>query len=60
LKKKEHIAISYHLSREAPAAANIRIAKEPTETDLADGLTKDMPGLRPKFIFGHLLTLVIR
>jgi hypothetical protein len=56
LKKKKYIAISYHRAREAPAAGNIRIAKEPTETDLADGLTKHMPGLQPKFIFGHLLT----
>jgi hypothetical protein len=56
LKKKKHIAISYHRAREAPAAGNIRIAKEPTETDLADGLTKDMLEIQPKFIFDHLLT----
>jgi hypothetical protein len=38
--KKRHNAIAYHHCREAQAAATIRIAFEPGETNLADLFTK--------------------
>ena len=43
---KKHNSIAYHRVREAVAAGTIRIAKEPTETNLADMLTKSLPGPR--------------
>ena len=42
--KKEHNAIAYHRVHEAVAAGIICITKEPTETNLADMLTKPLPG----------------
>jgi hypothetical protein len=39
---KKHNAIAYHRVREAVAAKVIRVAKEPTETNLADPLTKQL------------------
>ena len=44
--KKEHNAIAYHSVREAVAAGIIHITKMPTETNLADMLTKPLP--RPR------------
>ena len=44
--KKEHNAIAYHSVREAVAAGIIHITKVPTETNLADMLTKPLPGPR--------------
>lgn len=38
--KKKHHSIAYHRNREAVAAGTIRIAKEDTETNLADVFTK--------------------
>jgi hypothetical protein len=38
--KKKHNAIAYHHICEAVAAGTIRIAKEPSETNIADMLTK--------------------
>ena len=38
--KKKHLSIAYHRCREAVAAGTIRIAKEGTETNLADLFTK--------------------
>ncbi len=43
LKKKQN-AIAYHQVREAQAAGIVRIAKEDRETNLADVLTKCLPG----------------
>ena len=40
---KKHNAICYHQVREACAADTIRIAKEDTETNLADLFTKPLP-----------------
>ena len=40
--KKKHVTICYHRVREACAAGVIRIAKESTETNLADLLTKNL------------------
>jgi hypothetical protein len=48
--KKKHNAISYHKVRESIAAGSIRVAKEPTESNLADILTKPLAGPRFKKI----------
>jgi hypothetical protein len=42
--KKKHNAIAYHRVREAQAADNIQVAWEPTNLNLADLLTKVLPG----------------
>jgi hypothetical protein len=42
--KKEHNAIAYHWVCKAVAAGIICIAKVPTETNVADMLTKPLPG----------------
>jgi len=44
--KKKHNLIAYHQVREAVAARTIQIAKEPSETNMADMLTKCLPGPR--------------
>jgi hypothetical protein len=44
--KKKNNAIAYHRVREAQAAGIVRIAKEDGETNLADVLTKCLPGPR--------------
>jgi hypothetical protein len=46
--KKKHNAIAYPRVREAAAAGTICIAKEDTKTNIADLLTKSLPGLRLK------------
>ena len=40
---KKHNSINYHVIREAAAAGILRVAKEDTNTNLADALTKLMP-----------------
>lgn len=52
---KKHNSIAYHRVREAVAAGTIRIAKEPTETNLADMLTKSLPGPRLKNLCKEIL-----
>ena len=42
--KKKHAAVNYHRVREAIAAGVIRVAKEDTATNVADMLTKLLPG----------------
>ena len=42
--KKKHVAICYHRVREACASGMIQIAKEDGATNLADVLTKSLPG----------------
>jgi hypothetical protein len=42
--KKKHAAVNYHRVREAVAAGTIRIAKEESATNIADILTKCLPG----------------
>lgn len=54
--KKKHHSINYHRNREAVAAGTIRIAKEDSETNLADVFTKIMAsikrnGLLDKFMY---------
>jgi len=53
--KKKHNAIAYHKVREAIAQGTIRIAKEDGKTNLADILTKPLPGPRMKKLLYHIL-----
>ncbi|MGH7974026.1 MAG: Ty1/Copia family ribonuclease HI [bacterium] len=53
--KKKHNAIAYHRVREAVAANMLRIAKEDTSTNLADLLTKSLPGPRLKQLCERIL-----
>ena len=53
--KKKHNAISYHRVREAQAAGIVRIAHEDGETNLADILTKCLPGPRLKQLIACIL-----
>jgi hypothetical protein len=53
--KKKHNAIAYHKVREAVAQGTIRIAKEDGKTNLADILTKPLPGPRMKELLYHIL-----
>jgi hypothetical protein len=53
--KKKHNAIAYHRVREAAAQGTIRIAKEDGRTNLADILTKIVPGPRMKALLYHIL-----
>ena len=48
--RKKHHSISYHMSREAVASGAVRIAKEDTETNLADLFTKVLPKPRREFL----------
>jgi len=49
--KKKHHSIAYHRNREAVAAGTIKIAKEDTESNLADGFTKVLPSTRRNRLF---------
>ena len=53
--KKKHNAISYHRAREAIAAGTIRIAWEDTHTNIADLLTKCLPGPKLKELIARVL-----
>ena len=53
--KKKHNAIAYHRVREAQAAGVIRIAKEDGETNMADVLTKSLPGPRLRTMMSFIL-----
>jgi hypothetical protein len=53
--KKRHNAIAYHRAREAQAAGFIRVARESGDTNIADLLTKLMPGPRLKDLIGYVL-----
>ena len=44
--RKKHHSVAYHKCREAVASGICRIAKEDTETNLADIFTKVLPGPR--------------
>jgi hypothetical protein len=48
-------SIAYHKAREAQAAGIIRLAHEPGETNLADILTKLLPGPRLRELAGSVL-----
>jgi hypothetical protein len=53
--KRKHNAIAYHRVREAVAQGVVRIAKEDGKTNLADILTKPLPGPRMKELLYHIL-----
>jgi hypothetical protein len=53
--KKKHVAICYHRVREAHAMGMVRFAKEHTSTNLADVLTKCLPGPRKMFLVKRIL-----
>ena len=53
--KKRHNAIAYHRAREAQAAGIIKVAWEDGNTNIADLLTKLMPGPRLKELVGYVL-----
>jgi hypothetical protein len=53
--KKQHNAIAYHHAREAQAAGFIQVAWESGETNIADLLTKLMPGPRLRELVGYVL-----
>jgi hypothetical protein len=53
--KKWHNAIAYHRAREAQAVKIICIAWESGDTQIADLLTKLMPGPRLKELVGYVL-----
>jgi hypothetical protein len=53
--KKKHVSICYHKVRESCASGMIRIAHEQGETNLADILTKILPGPRMKKLLGNIL-----
>ena len=53
--KKRHNAIAYHRTREASDAGTVRMAKEDGDTNLADVLTKLMPGPRLKSLISRIL-----
>jgi len=53
--KKKHNAIAYHRVREAQAAKIVQIAWEPGDTNLADLLTKSLPGPRLRELIAKIL-----
>ena len=53
--KKKHNSTFYHRMQESVAAGILRIAKEPTETNLADKLTKPLAGPKFKKLISHIL-----
>jgi hypothetical protein len=53
--KKKHNAIAYHRTREAQASKTIRVAWESGSTNLADILTKLLPGPRLRELSSRLL-----
>ena len=53
--KKKNQAICYHKARESIAAGTIRIAKEKSETNLADLLTKMLSGEKLRDLASRLL-----
>ena len=44
--KKKHLSVSYHRCREAQAAGTVKIAKEGTNTNIADMFTKLLAGTK--------------
>jgi hypothetical protein len=53
--KKKHNAISYHKVRECIASGTMRLAHEPTGSNLSDMLTKCLSGPQHKFLISHIL-----
>jgi hypothetical protein len=53
--KRKHNSIAYHNVREAVAAGVIRVAKEHTDSSLADFLTKPLPAVKRKVFLESIL-----
>jgi hypothetical protein len=53
--KKKHISIAYHRCREAQAAGYIRIGFIRSKDNLADMLTKILPGPRLRQLMEHII-----
>jgi hypothetical protein len=53
--QKKHNSICYHFMREAVAAKCIRIAYSPTDQNLADMMTKILPGTKLKGFVQRIL-----
>jgi hypothetical protein len=54
--KKKHNAIAYHRVHEAQAAEHIWVAWEPTDLNLANLLTKVLPGPKLWTLIGWILS----
>ena len=54
--KKKHNAVSFHKVRETIAAGAMRVSHEPTESNLADLLSKLMSGPRHRLLSSHILS----
>ena len=52
---KKHHSINYHRCREAVAAGTVRVAKEDTETNLADVFTKVLSTIRRNLLFDKFM-----
>jgi len=52
---KKHVAIAYHHVREAQAAGVVQVSFTAGEYNLADILTKPLPGPRKKELASHVL-----
>eukprot|EP00804_Cyclotella_cryptica_P027065 CCRYP_013684-RA/>CCRYP_013684-RA protein AED:0.52 eAED:0.52 QI:0/-1/0/1/-1/1/1/0/78 len=57
---KKNNSINYHVVRESVAAGIMRVAKEDTETNLADGLTKLLSFDRKRLIIQACLPTLRR
>ena len=53
--KKKHNSIAYHRVREAVAAGILQIAKVQSSENLADLLTKSLPGVTLKHLIQKIL-----
>jgi hypothetical protein len=53
--QRKHNSIAYHKVREAVAAGVIQIAKEHTDTNLANLLTKPLTSIRQKALLESIL-----
>ena len=53
--KKKHNAVSFHKVRETIAAGAMRVSHEPTESNLADLLSKTLSGPRHRLLTNHIL-----
>ena len=51
---KKHNSINYHICRESVAAGIMRVAKEDTNTNLADAFTKILPYSRKRELMMYL------
>ena len=53
--KKKHHSVAYHMCREAVASDMIRVAKEDTETNIADLFTKPLSAPRREFLLDSFM-----